>query len=155
LLSRYEPVKPDFAIRVADSRDAAGTLACLGEAFAPYRSQYTEGAYADTILTAESLEQRMGVMTVLVAVAPDGAVIATIALSGDPGGDGHLRGMAVRSAWQGQGIADRLLDEAEAALHARGCRRVTLDTTEPLTRAITFYRKHGYAATGRTQDFSG
>ncbi|HTX42838.1 MAG TPA: GNAT family N-acetyltransferase [Acidobacteriaceae bacterium] len=146
---------PEFTIREAESGDAAGILDCLGEAFALYRGQYSEGAYADTVLTEETLKQRMREMTVLVAIAPDGTVAGTIALSGELGEDGHLRGMAVRAVWQGRGIAARLLDEAESRLRARGCRRVTLDTTEPLTRAIAFYGKHGYEPTGRSQDFFG
>ncbi len=146
---------PEFTIREAGSGDAAGILECLSEAFAAYRSLYSAGAYADTVLTADTLKQRMGEMTVLAAIAPDGSAIGTIALNGEPGGEGHLRGMAVRAAWHGHGVAARLLEEAEARLRMRGCRRVTLDTTEPLRRAIAFYRKHGYEPTGRAQDFFG
>lgn len=146
---------PLFIIREAKSEDKPGILECLSEAFAPYCAQYTEGAYADTVLTTETLEQRLHLMTVLVAATLDGDVLGTIALSGEPGSKGHLRGMAVRSAWQGKGIAEHLLASAEERLRARGCLRVTLDTTEPLTRAIAFYRKHGYTATGRGQEFFG
>ncbi|MGB9145402.1 MAG: GNAT family N-acetyltransferase [Acidobacteriaceae bacterium] len=157
-MTASKPVAPSFAvqeagIREAKSEDNPGILECLSEAFAPYRAQYTEGAFADTVLTQESLTRRMAAMTVLVAVSPDQAVIGTIALSGARGEDGHLRGMAVRSSWQGRGIAERLLADAEAELRARGCLRVTLDTTQPLTRAIAFYRKRGYAPTGRVEDF--
>jgi GNAT superfamily N-acetyltransferase len=56
---------------------------------------------------------------------------------------------------QGHGVAERLLLAAEAELRASGCARVTLDTTEPLERAIRFYLRHGYAATGVTTDFFG
>ena len=63
--------------------------------------------------------------------------------------------MAVLPEWQGQGIAPRLLQAAEEELAARGCVRITLDTTEPLLRAVRFYEKHGYRRTGRTTDFFG
>ena len=33
--------------------------------------------------------------------------------------------------------------------------RVTLDTTEPLQKAMRFYTKHGYAPSGRVADFFG
>ena len=33
--------------------------------------------------------------------------------------------------------------------------RITLDTTEPLQRAVRFYEKHGYVASRRTTDFFG
>jgi hypothetical protein len=36
-----------------------------------------------------------------------------------------------------------------------GCSRVTLDTTEPLARAIAFHRRCGHAPTGVVRDFYG
>jgi GNAT superfamily N-acetyltransferase len=63
--------------------------------------------------------------------------------------------MAVLPHWQGTGVAEELLQAAEAELSGNGCMRVTLDTTEPLTRAIRFYEMHGFAASGRVTDFFG
>jgi ribosomal protein S18 acetylase RimI-like enzyme len=147
--------RPPFTIREATSEDASAILDCLREAFAPYRSRYTEKAFADTVLTPQTLAQRCAAMTVFAAFAGNGALAGTIGAGVEENHDGHLRGMAVRAAWQGSGLAAGLLAAAESLLLARGCRRVTLDTTGPLTRAIAFYRRHGYAPTGRTQDFYG
>jgi [ribosomal protein S18]-alanine N-acetyltransferase len=98
------------------------------------------------------MRQRLIEMRVYVAVTAGGEIIGTIAssLSGD---EAHLRGMAVCPQWQGKGIAEQLLLAAEADLLAVGCARVTLDTTVPLERAISFYRKHGFLPTGRITDF--
>jgi len=63
--------------------------------------------------------------------------------------------MAVRSEWQGQGIAESLLNAAEARLRALGCRRITLDTTAPLQRALRFYERLGYRRSGKVTDFFG
>jgi len=148
-----------WTIRTATPQDAADILECLREAFQPYRSAYTPGAFADTVLSPETLDERFTTMTILVASGPDDALLGTIAAGvGHCNGAepvGHLRGMAVRSAAQGAGTAAHLLASAESLLRERGCRRITLDTTAPLTRAIAFYRRHGYAATGRVQDFYG
>jgi ribosomal protein S18 acetylase RimI-like enzyme len=95
----------------------------------------------------------MATMTVLVADS-GAAIVGTIGFFAHEG-EGHIRGMAMGSAAQGSGVAARLLEAAESALRALGCSRVTLDTTEPLQRAIAFYWKHGYAATGQVQDFFG
>jgi ribosomal protein S18 acetylase RimI-like enzyme len=141
-------------IRRATPADADGILACLAEAFAPFRSQYTPGAFADTVLSAETLASRFAAMAILVA-EDAGSIAGTIAAGFDDGGEGHLRGMAARARWQGSGVAAQLLAAAESLLIGQGCRRVTLDTTAPLTRAIAFYRRHGYAPTGRVQDFYG
>lgn len=142
----------DLLIRQATPADAAGILGCLAEAFAPFRSHYTPGAFADTVLSPDTLAERFAAMTVFVAEDASGELAGTIAAGFDHD-EGHLRGMAVRTAWQGSRVATQLLAAAESLLAARGCRRVTLDTTAPLTRAIAFYRKHGYAPTGRVQDF--
>jgi GNAT superfamily N-acetyltransferase len=142
-------------IRHASPPDADGILLCLAEAFAPFRAEYTPGAFADTVPTPEALVRRFAAMHLFVAEDPSGGVAGTVAASVSSDGEGHLRGMAVRAAWQGRGVAAHLLASAESLLLDRGCRRVTLDTTAPLTRAIAFYRKHGYAPTGRVQDFYG
>lgn len=141
-------------IREAEPADGPGILACLGEAFAPYESAYTTGAFADTVLSPAALRERMTRMTVLAATVVDGTVVGTIAFSVE-GKEGHIRGMAVRDAWQGTGLAGAMLAAAESGIRKGGGLRITLDTTAPLRRAIAFYRRHGYAPTGRVQDFFG
>jgi [ribosomal protein S18]-alanine N-acetyltransferase len=144
-----------FSVRRAAPEDAPAILGCLAAAFAPYRERYTTAAYEDTILTPEALERRFAAMTVLVAAA-EGAIVGTIAAAVAVGGaEGHVRGMAVLPSWQGRGVADALLAAAEADLRARGCDRVSLDTTRPLARAIRFYERHGYRTSGRVSDFFG
>ena len=69
--------------------------------------------------------------------------------------EGHLRGMAVRPEWQGQGIARRLLMAVEHHLIKSGCSRITLDTTDPLTKAICLYESCGFVRSGRVQDYFG
>ena len=94
-------------------------------------------------------------MSVFVAVTAGSQIVGTIACAVINAGEGHLRGMAVLPEWHGRGIAEKLLQSAEAELAARNCSRITLDTTEPLQRAMRFYEKHGYVASGRTTDFFG
>ena len=144
----------DFFIREADTEDAPAILNCLAMAFAPYHASYTSGAWLDTVLTPETLQQRLSAMDILIAVSPQEGVVGTIAfaVSGD---EGHLRGMAVLGPWQGRGVAEALLRAAEAELVSRKCERITLDTTEPLQRAMRFYQKHGYRRSGKVTDFFG
>jgi ribosomal protein S18 acetylase RimI-like enzyme len=142
-------------IRQAASADAQAILDCLRIAFEPYRASYTPDAFADTVLTLETLRQRLSSMFVFVAITETGDIVGTIAGAVPNAGEGHLRGMAVLPEWQGQGIAEKLLQTAEAELAARHCSRVTLDTTQPLLRAMRFYEKHGYRPSGRITDFFG
>jgi ribosomal protein S18 acetylase RimI-like enzyme len=85
----------------------------------------------------------------------EGLIVGTVACNVVNPAEGHLRGMAVLANWQGAGIARQLLRHAEAELRLRKCSRVTLDTTEPLKRAIQFYKRHGYRPSGKIGDFYG
>ena len=142
-------------IRRATQQDLPGILRCLQQAFEPYRQNYTPGAFADTVLTAETLEARSQKMTIFVAQTPDGKIVGTIACQQENAEEGHLRGMAVLPAWHGAKVGQKLLDAAEAQLRVFGCRKATLDTTKPLERAISFYRRNGYVPTGSSKDFFG
>jgi ribosomal protein S18 acetylase RimI-like enzyme len=150
-------LKPDgrIVIRSATVADAGAILGCLASAFEPYRASYTPAAYLDTVLTAETISQRLGTMQVFVGVTAHEQVIGTIACAISDGVEGHLRGMAVQLEWQGRGVAEKLLRTAEGELLSQGCSRITLDTTEPLQRAVQFYEKHGYRRSGRITDFFG
>lgn len=144
-----------IAVLRARAEDCPGILECLGAAFAQYRESYTPDAYLDTVLTEETVRKRLSAMAVFVAKDFGGRVMGTIACQAVGGGEGHLRGMAVLPERRGSGLAQRLLDASEEELRWVGCTVATLDTTEPLKRAIRFYEKNGYRATGRVQDFFG
>jgi len=149
------PDQPQFSIRQATSADAAGILECLSSAFAAYRGRYTAAAYADTVLGTETIRERMASMSLFVAGMPGGEILGTIGCHVSSPGEGHLRGMAVLPSWQRHGIAAELLAVAEAELRRQHCARVTLDTTEPLERAMRFYEKYGYRRSGKVMDFFG
>jgi ribosomal protein S18 acetylase RimI-like enzyme len=148
--------RPDFfSISRAGAEDCAGILECLAMAFAPYRASYTPAALLDTILTPQTIGERLADMTVFVAKSNRGRVVGTIACKLQAREHGHLRGMAVVPQLHGSGIGQRLLETAEDELRKAGCTAVTLDTTEPLERAIRFYENNGYRRTGRVHDFFG
>jgi ribosomal protein S18 acetylase RimI-like enzyme len=145
----------EFAIRPASVKDTAALLQCLRAAFEPYRSQYTPQAWLDTVMTTDTLLHRFTCMTVWVAVSAQGNVVGTIGGAVVSSSEGHLRGMAVPPQWHGRGIAQRLLEAVEEHLLAKGCTRISLDTTEPLQRAMRFYEKNGFTRTGKITDFFG
>ncbi|PYK50938.1 MAG: hypothetical protein DME51_04305 [Verrucomicrobia bacterium] len=140
-----------FTVRRADSNDGGAILACLAAAFAPYRNSYTPAGFADTVLDSQSIEHRLSEMCVFVAVS-EGDVVGTIACAAT-GDEGHLRGMAVLPDWQGTGVASALLEAAEAEIRNQCRKRITLNTTEPLARAMSFYEHHGFTRSGRVSDF--
>lgn len=152
-VQRMQRETPDLTIRHATVADAHSILKCLAVSFEPYKSSYTPAAYQDTVLTSELLSRRLEKMTILVAVSEGGTLVGTIAYQRIGEFEGHLRGMAVLHAWQGLGIAAKLLAQAELELRKTKCSRISLDTTEPLALAMRFYEKHGYRRSGKTGDF--
>lgn len=153
--SDQRPIKESFAIREATYADCAAILECLRSAFAPYRESYTPEAFLDTVLTAEAFRHRLLEMSVFVATGKSSEIVGTIAYKVLESGEGHLRGMAVRPEWQGSGLSALLLKTAEDELREVGCKKITLDTTEPLQRAIRFYERNGFRPTGKVGCFFG
>jgi GNAT superfamily N-acetyltransferase len=155
LVPMRKPPEQPFAIRNGTYEDCAAILECLRAAFAPYRESYSPEAFLDTILTPEAFRHRLSEMSVVVATSKSGEVVGTIAYKALQGGEGHLRGMAVRPEWHGTGLSTSLLETAEHELRKAGCKAITLDTTEPLNRAIRFYEKNGFRPTGKIGCFFG
>ena len=153
--SGTEKGSAQFTIRRATNDDSAGILECLASAFTPFRESYTPEGFLDTVLSSETLQQRLRDMDIFVAVRTNGSVIGTIACKVEHAGEGHLRGMAVSPESQGSRVAAELLARAEQELRNARCSTITLDTTEPLKRALRFYEKHGFQPTGRVGDFFG
>jgi ribosomal protein S18 acetylase RimI-like enzyme len=147
--------KPSISIRKAEAADSQGILECFQEAFAAYRSRYTPGAYRDTVVGPEDLANRMATMCVFVATSLSGEVVGTVACYVVGPEEGHIRGMAVRPAWHGVGVAGKLIQSVENELRNRGCTWISLDATLPLQRAMRFYEKEGFRKSGRISDFFG
>jgi GNAT superfamily N-acetyltransferase len=141
-------------IRKATEQDDVAVLECLHETFEPFRDFYSEEGFLDTTLTPETLKERGRSSTIFVAER-DGRIVGTIACSRVGADEGHLRGMAVLPEFQGADIAAELLRTAEETIKTWGCSCVTLDTTQPLQRAIRFYEKHGYRRAERVGNFFG
>ena len=142
-------------LRPATLADAEAILNCLYAAFEPHRQDYSPEGFADTTLTRDTLQQRLSLMQIVVAGDERNPVIGTISFHLLSPEEGHIRGMAVLPGMHGSGVAAQLLAHAEASLRSMGARRATLDTTAPLQRAIRFYEKHGYVASGKIRDFFG
>jgi GNAT superfamily N-acetyltransferase len=65
--------------------------------------------------------------------------------------DGSIFALFVEQAYEGRGIGRALFERACRVLIDAGCGRMWL-TTEPGTRAESFYRKAGWRVTGSADD---
>jgi [ribosomal protein S18]-alanine N-acetyltransferase len=152
---RYILRVSEFTVRPALVSDAEEIQACLRRAFGNFLDSYTREAFRDTVPTVEDVRERFHSMSLFVAEDRERKVIGTVAWYLKSSQEGYLRGMAVLPEWQGKGVAQRLLQAAEADIRRHGCSRVALDTTDPLERAIHFYEKQGFRRTGYIEDFFG
>ena len=139
--------------RHARKSDVPGILHCLHTAFEPFRQDYSEAAFRDTVLDSSSLRSRMTQMSVFVAELDNG-IVGTVAAAIDSD-EGHLRGMAVLPSCEHAGVGRRLVRRALDELTVTGCRRAALGTTAVLLRAAKFYESAGFTRTGRVSDFFG
>jgi len=144
-----------YLIRRATTQDAEGLAACLDSAFQAFRGEYTVEAFRDTAPSAPALLQRLTEMRLFVAVTQTGEIVGTVGYQWVDAEEAHLRGMAVSPKHQGSGIAQRLLEAVESELRLGDCVRISLNTTLPLKRAVSFYEKNGFRPSGKVGDFFG
>jgi putative acetyltransferase len=137
MLTKVRPATPD---------DAAAIAFVLAEAFVEYKSLYTEKGYAATTPSAADIEQRFGNGLILVAVG-DGEIIGTVSTVANEG-DLHIRSMAVVPKARGQRLGEKLLEAIEDFGRAKKYKRLVLQTTPFLHRAIHLYEKFGFVHLG-------
>ena len=82
----------------------------------------------------------------------DGAPVGYLFMSILPP-EGDVNRIAVRPAARRAGVGDALLAAGLAAAAERGVEKTFLDVRESNLPAISLYRKHGFAETGRRKDY--
>ncbi|MCZ8236210.1 MAG: GNAT family N-acetyltransferase [Inhella sp.] len=150
----------------ADGDSVAELTALLHAAYASLAAQ---GWNFTAVDQPESVtRERLAGAHAFVAVAPDGRLVGTVAVSDPKSAEaGYLADpapplycqpdtavlaqLAVHPDWRGQGLAERLMDAAEAWAHSQGYAHAALDTAEPATALRQRYARRGYAECGRVQ----
>jgi putative acetyltransferase len=134
-------------IRRANAENASAVALVLRRAFAEFEPLYTKKGYAATTPEAETIVIRMQEGPLWLAVMEQQIVGTTSAVLQETGL--YVRGMAVLPKARGFGVGRRLLEEVEAFAMANGCKRLFLNTTPFLRRAIRLYEDFGFRATDR------
>ena len=93
---------------------------------------------------AEDVERLLETRSATLLLAVDGGHVLGTIIAGWDGWRGNLYRLAVEPERRKQGMATRLVAEAEAALAARGCPRVTALVHLELGDAAPFWSKVGY-----------
>jgi uncharacterized protein len=133
---------PEIEIRLAKPDDSGQVASVLESAFAEFRSSYTNGGFAATVIHKDKVEARMHEGPMWVALH-DGIIVGTVAAV-SKGEALHVRGMGIVPAARGKKIGERLLKQVEEFARRQGHTRMTLNTTPFLTRAIKLYKHFGF-----------
>lgn len=134
--------KTNVRVRLAAPGDASRVASLMRESFAEYKTSYTEEAYAATTPASDEVRNRIGEGTVWVALYDD-KIVGTVSAVRE-GESLYIRSMAVPPAARGLGIGNLLLQEIENVAAARGFKRLFLNTTPFLARAIRLYEHFGF-----------
>jgi predicted N-acetyltransferase YhbS len=141
----------NFTLRPHTDTDVPALLAVIRAAFAQYRGRIDPPSSAEH-KTVEIVRAELAQADAVVAEA-DGRIVGCVfyrPVTNDWGTSMYIDRLAVHPDARGQGLADRLLAEAERATRARGLAAMMLSVRIPLTELHAFYRKRGFEAVGTT-----
>ena len=129
-------------IRRATPADAETIANLIYEAFSPFESDYTPGAFEYTTPKADAIGSRFKEGPIWIADI-DGEPVGTV--SGMLDGDRfYIRSMAIKPSVQRGGIGQRLLETLEAYAREKGFEKLYLYTTFVLPGAKRLYEKNGF-----------
>lgn len=86
-------------------------------------------------------------------VAVRGALILGYIVLWFEGGGSHILNLAVDPAWRGRNISGVILEEALRVSAEKGCRSVYLEVRKGNSRAVEFYKKHGFEIRGEIKGY--
>jgi GNAT superfamily N-acetyltransferase len=130
-------------LRAGRDDDAAGIITLIGACWAEYPGcvMDIDGEVPELRALASYYRQQDGALWIAEA---DGVVVGMVGTR--PLGDGawEICKMYVAAGHRGAGLANALIDAAEAHARAGGARRMKLWTDTRFERAHRFYEKRGY-----------
>lgn len=131
-------------VRAVLRADVPSVVAIVRETLAEFGLRFGEGsATDDAVLNLPRSYEELGGAFWVAAEAQTGE-IGTCGVAPVAKGVFELRKMYLRPAARGAGVGQKLLDACVAWTRAHGGSRVVLDTTEAMTRAISFYERNGF-----------
>jgi ribosomal protein S18 acetylase RimI-like enzyme len=129
-------------LRLATPDDSDTVADLIYEAFAPFESEYTAGAWEYTTPKADAIRPRFEEGPVWIAEM-DGEAVGTV--SGMRDGDRvYIRSMAIKPTAQRNGIGQKLLDALERYAREQRFEKLYLYTTYVLPGAQRLYEKNGF-----------
>jgi GNAT superfamily N-acetyltransferase len=134
-------------LRAGRDDDAAGFIALIGACWAEYPGciMDLDGEVPELRALASYYASQGGALW---AAEADGAVVGMVATRPLEDGAWEICKMYVAAAHRGAGLANALIDAAEAHARAGGAQQTKLWTDTRFERAHRFYEKRGYVRHG-------
>lgn len=143
-LAAHSAPLPELRYRIATAADRAPLVELVNAAFSV--EEFLEGTRTDP----ERLAHMMTKGQMLMAEDPTGRLLGTLFME-NRGERGYLGMLAVAPAAQRQGIARRMVAEAEERLGAAGCKAVEIIVLNLRPELPPLYRRWGFQETGATE----
>jgi GNAT superfamily N-acetyltransferase len=140
-------------IRRANQRDAAAIELLIREAFSEHEPAFTREAFDIATPGKREIEKRIEDWAVWIAITANVIVGTVSAHAKGPGL--QIQSMAVHPSMRGHGIGKLLLARVEDFAYAHGYKRLILNTTPFMNRAIRLYEAFGFRFTGSKWNWFG
>jgi ribosomal protein S18 acetylase RimI-like enzyme/catechol 2,3-dioxygenase-like lactoylglutathione lyase family enzyme len=141
-------------IRRANQRDAAAIELLIRESFREHEPAYTREAFDIATPKEHEIEKRIKEWAAVWVAINANVIVGTVSAHAQ-GPALHIRSMAVHPSTRGRGIGKLLLEQVEDFACANGYKRLILNTTPFMNRAIRLYKAFGFEFTGTEQNWFG
>jgi GNAT superfamily N-acetyltransferase len=140
----------DVVIRAGRDDDGDCFIALIGACWSEYPSIILDidGEAPELRALASHFADNGGALW---AAESSGQIVGMIATYPEDGRTWAISRMYLLRKWRGCGLADRLLESAEAHALVRGAERLALWSDTRFERAHRFYERHGYRRIGPTR----
>lgn len=132
----------EWEIRKAKSKEELQIVACITQAYAPYRN-----SIADLPPVAEGIADDMENNHVWVVVSADMVIGVLILVATPP--KLKLANLAVHPGYGGKGVGKALISHAERCARELQCSQIDLNTHADMAGNINLYQRLGWQVTAR------
>ncbi|MFX0171795.1 MAG: GNAT family N-acetyltransferase [Candidatus Hodarchaeota archaeon] len=146
----------NIKIRKATLNDVQEIHDLLSDSFTPYYQYFTHKAYIKTVVTPVTIKKRIkGQKTDVLVASFRNKIVGTASIEIQKEGRLHIRSMAIKHDFQNRGIGNLILEEIDEIALNKHSKIISLECFEPLSKAVSLYKKVGYKLTGKKRNYHG
>jgi N-acetylglutamate synthase-like GNAT family acetyltransferase len=143
-------------IRKATLNDVQEIHDLLSNSFTPYYQYYTYKAYNETVVPPVTIKKRIkGQKTEILVASYRNKIVGTVSIEIQKDRRLYIRSMAVKHEFQNKGIGGQILEEIDKIALIEHSKIISLECFEPLSKAVSLYKKVGFKLSGKTRNYHG